>query len=351
MIWTMSNASIWLSKTVYSDLFPRPEVFGDQAILLCDAVLARKVPGFSSWSKRFPLTLELKAGEKLKSLAEYERILKTIYRSKLGRAGLKRSQLTIVACGGGSVGDFAGFLASTLLRGVRLVHIPSTWLAAIDSSHGGKTALNFSGFKNQIGTFYPAQQIYLVRSLLESQGQERAAEARGEAVKTAILGGPVLMRKVQKLAAHSESLWPILGDLIQIKRAIVSEDLDETRGVRTMLNLGHTTGHVFESALGLPHGLAVGEGVKFALRWSYYRKLLSDSGFETLMDFAEESLPDIETTKIPSARWKSLLSADKKLGPASEISFVLVKGPGKVQIERVSLDEVVREAKRQGYCR
>src|SRR5947209_3289382 len=115
------------SKVFYRDILPKASELGKHPVLLYDRVLARKVPGFASWSRRFPVRFEVRAGEELKSLGSFsEFILKLVDRT----AELPVGSLCIVAVGGGSVGDFAGFVASVFKRGVELVHIPSTWLSA-----------------------------------------------------------------------------------------------------------------------------------------------------------------------------------------------------------------------------
>ncbi len=119
----------------------------------------------AKWLKEFALVYPVSAGEDLKDISSFASHVKKIF--KLITPFSSRG-ICVVSLGGGSVGDFSGFLASVLKRGVPLVHVPSTLLAAVDSAHGGKTALNVSDFKNQIGTFYPADAILIVRSLFET---------------------------------------------------------------------------------------------------------------------------------------------------------------------------------------
>ena len=103
---------------------------------------------------------------------------------KFGRKGWK-----LVSFGGGSIGDLSGFVASIYKRGVPLIHIPTTWLSALDSAHGGKNALNFSKVKNLVGTYYFPEQVYIVKEILNQLPEEREREAYGEVLKMAIVGG------------------------------------------------------------------------------------------------------------------------------------------------------------------
>ncbi|MCX7978645.1 MAG: hypothetical protein N2578_06535, partial [Bdellovibrionaceae bacterium] len=134
-----------------------PHISGQGAVLIYDRHLDSICPGFI---RKFPLRYAVSGGEGLKDAARFfahmERLAKITAKADLPRP-------RIIAMGGGSVGDFSGFVASVWKRGTPLVHIPSTWLAAMDSAHGGKTALNLSGIKNQIGTFYSAESVHLIQ--------------------------------------------------------------------------------------------------------------------------------------------------------------------------------------------
>ena len=196
------------SRLIFQAGLPDPEKLGEYPVLIHDRVLAEKVPGFRSWSKRFPLRFAVTAGEELKSLASFSRFIEVL----IGKtARIPSNRLTIVAAGGGSVGDFAGFVASVFKRGVELVHIPSTWLAALDSAHGGKTALNVGGAKNQIGTFHPASRIYLVRRLLSAQSAARMHDAFAELAKIGLIDGRPWFDAMMRARLEGEALlWKFL---------------------------------------------------------------------------------------------------------------------------------------------
>jgi len=314
-----------------------PKLNGQHSVLLYDARLEKK---HGAWIRKFPMRIQLQSGEKLKALssfpAQMEKILALVQ-------DVGRQDLQVVAFGGGSVGDFAGFVASVLRRGVRLVQVPSTWLAAMDSAHGGKTALNVGLYKNQIGTFYPAETVYLVREVLLLQPPERTAEAAGEYYKTWFL-----TPRAAKLPAAdrltNQNLWGDLPRLVQTKWQVVRQDPYETKGRRILLNLGHTVGHVFEAALGLPHGVAVHMGLRFAIEWSKERGLWKSP------ELPEAQLPSAQTISqalrqiSQPAKW---LLRDKKLTHKNKIQFVFLRKPGYPVVQTVKLQELVNEWKRQ----
>ncbi|MBI4212007.1 MAG: hypothetical protein HY540_05155, partial [Deltaproteobacteria bacterium] len=217
--------------------------------------------------KTFPQCYPVTSGETLKAVEHFPKHIRSIL---MFTSEISRRDLTIICVGGGSVTDFGGFVASVLKRGVNLVHIPSTWLAAIDAAHGGKTALNVAGIKNQIGTFYPASKIFLVKEVLMAQPEPRANEALPELVKIAMIDGGVWAQKLleDEQTASSALIWKNLRHAIAAKQRIVAQDPYEKNGKREVLNLGHTVGHVYEAYYGMPHGEAIAHGLRFALKWS-----------------------------------------------------------------------------------
>lgn len=310
-------------------------------ILIFDEILTKKTDVKTRrWLNSYPLRYAVRAGESLKDHKSFPRHISKIV-SLVGR--LPRSEIRIVAVGGGSVGDFAGFAASVLKRGVPLIHIPSTWLAAIDSAHGGKNALNVDGLKNQVGTFYPAQDVWLVKSLLQSQETARAYEAWGEVLKMALLVGGKLFKQVSRASVDGEQIWQLLPILILAKNKIVARDPHETNGIRYLLNLGHTLGHAIESELKMAHGLAVMHGLSFSIHWSYKQKLLKEKEFHSIYPLLLNSQPIFK--RIKNA--KRYLSQDKKMSQRKKINFIFLKSPGHPVILPVKIQDILRELKRQ----
>ena len=303
--------------------------------------------------REYPFRYGVDSGEPLKDLAAFPMHVAEISRI----AGhLAARKMTVIAFGGGSVGDFAGFFASVYRRGVRLVHVPSTWLAAIDSSHGGKTALNVAGAKNQIGTFYQAEKVVLCRSILMAQPQERVEDAMGELGKIALIDGGKWVRSLEKSRLQGpELLWEFLEPAIESKLKIVRKDPREKEGLRQVLNLGHTVGHVFESAFGWSHGFSVAQGLFFAVDFSEKERDLdpedSDRAFHILSGVMHLQ-PEISKPKHPrlsSTRFRKLLLQDKKRSEKDEVTYVFLAGIGKVERKPMKVDRILREAQRQGW--
>jgi 3-dehydroquinate synthase len=322
----------------------------ENAILIFDQKLLKVSSEFKKWSSGFIYKYPVASGEELKDLKHF-----ALHAAQLFKIckDLSPRAMTVVSVGGGSVGDFSGFFASVYKRGVNLVHIPSTWLAAIDSSHGGKTALNVGGAKNQIGTFYPASEVILAKSLLMAQPSQRIEEAMGEFGKIALISGSAW---VKKLANSNEEdpaalLWKFLKPAIQAKLKVVDSDPLEQNGERQILNLGHTVGHVLESEFGWAHGRAVAQGLFFALEFSEHSGLLSEKANERAMKLLSESLglhPIFPKSKISVRRFVDLMLKDKKKSSQEHLTFIFLKAMGRPLRATLHVDELVLEAQRQG---
>lgn len=357
----------------------------DCTIVIFDRHLLTVSKEFSSWVKRFPRKYAVRSGEDLKDLAKF-----SSHAEKLQKLtdDISPRDLVVLAVGGGSVGDFAGFFASVFKRGVALVHMPSTWLAAIDSSHGGKTALNSNGKKNQFGTFYPADEVVLVRSLLFTNSPARVQDAMGELGKIALISGKDSgqgsgrvsgqgpahgfvngfaqeMSNVisKKQLQNNELIWKFLKPAIRAKQCVVAKDPCERQGHRQILNFGHTMGHVFEAEFGWSHGVAVGRGLIFALKFSLEKKLLSKKDFEFAMgflihqlgikdqEFAPRTALRMSENFVPRKRFFFLIGADKKKISKNSVTFIFLKKIGEPIRKNISIDALAVEAVRQGWLR
>lgn len=321
-----------------------------EAILIYDRRLEKQ---HGRWIRSFPSRIPVTAGEDLKSLSQAEVILERLLKLSAGRS---RREIRIYALGGGSVGDFAGFCASVLKRGVSFVQIPSTWLAAIDSAHGGKTALNVGGMKNQIGSFWPAQEVWLIEEILRKQPEERLHDAWGEIYKMGLIKGGPLWARVRRAAQSREearAVWALLPHLIAAKIQIVLKDPFELTHHRAVLNLGHTLGHVFEARSGFSHGRAVLYGLAFAVEWSRHQQLLK--GRWSGADWVEEarSLPHWPSQRELSAElrrvrtWGKDLRRDKKSENSDFLRFIFIDRPGRCEARRLPVDDVFVEIQRQ----
>ncbi len=209
------------------------------------------------------------AGEGAKTFAHFARLAEALV-----AAGLDR-QSAIIALGGGVVGDLAGFVAATLFRGIALVQVPTTVLAMVDSSIGGKTAINLEGGKNLVGAFWQPRLVLADPSVLDTLPVRERRAAFGELFKYALLDGEDLFTAVAGLRPETleatERLTEVIRRCAAVKSWIVSRDEREQTGERALLNLGHTVGHAIEAAAGygqLLHGEAVALGLIAACRVS-----------------------------------------------------------------------------------
>lgn len=345
------------SQIIYTKKLPKLGRFSDETVLLYDSILAKN-KDFKNWSKAFSYKIALKSGEGLKTIKSFDFVLNAITKLPVP----KSTKLTFLAVGGGSIGDFVGFMASVFLRGRRLILIPSTWLAAVDSSHGGKNGLNFLRTKNQIGSFYPAHKIYICQSLLRSQPEDRLIESLGEIIKIAILGDKKLFffleSKINGKAGsknkkiNASEIYQILAKVIALKYRIVNQDFFEKKGTRRLLNLGHTMGHVFESHFGWAHGISILLGLQFSARWSLHRGLLNSADFIKI-SILIESLELKENLNLAlkaiskKNKIKKLLSQDKKLVAKEQLEFIFIKKIGLCQRQKIKIEQIIDEVQRQ----
>lgn len=308
-------------------------------LLIYDEILKKK---YSQFIAKFPRKLSVQSGEALKDLHQFPQLMKTITEIL---SGVPKDEIEIVSFGGGSVGDFSGFVASIYKRGVPFHQIPSTWLAAIDSAHGGKNALNVGTVKNQLGTFYPANSVYLVRDVLTNISSERVLEVLGEFYKIGLIEGGKLWENMKKNPTlDPQILWKFLPKLIAAKMEVVKKDPFEKTGHRQILNFGHTVGHVLESANNLAHGTAVLYGLKFSYEFG---RRLGVSNKVTDLDWILPSKQDLKEQLKKVRHPETYLSADKKTTAHQKVHFIFMKTPGQMIRRPVSLDQLMEEWKRQ----
>jgi shikimate kinase/3-dehydroquinate synthase len=284
--------------------------------------------------------VQVPPGEASKSLATYG-----VLCERLVGAGLDRSS-TIVALGGGVVGDLAGFVAATLFRGIDVVHLPTTLVAMTDSAIGGKTAIDLLAGKNLVGAFWqPRRVIAHLPTLATLPPRERRA-GFGELWKYALLDGEDLWRQVAAHAAWAATTAPpppslaaVVERAATLKAAIVSRDERERRGERALLNLGHTLGHALETDAGgaLLHGEAVGLGLLAAARVSC-RLGLAGADLEPRVQgaLAATGLPvDLDARLTPAA--VARVAVDKKR-KGDALGFIACAAPGACRVVHVRPD-------------
>lgn len=292
-------------------------------------------------------TLTLEGGEHIKDLAHLGRVLDFCAEAGLSRRG------ALVSYGGGTVGDLTGLAASLFKRGVAVAHVPTTLLAQADSSVGGKTAINLTGGKNLAGTFHHPAAVFCDAGLLATVDDAEIASGLGEVLKTALIGGEEHVARLEAAAAAAlardgEALRALVRDCVEVKARVVGADPEE-RGLRRVLNLGHTFGHAIEHAAGygaVPHGVAVAVGLGLATDASV-RALGADAGLPARVRRLLERLglpPTLAALRRTSGAGDRLgpealaegLRHDKKAAVGAP-EFVLLRAPGDV-VPGVPLD-------------
>jgi 3-dehydroquinate synthase len=273
--------------------------------------------------------LRMPEGEEKKSLdtvsALYDRLV---------RLGFTRDD-AVLAFGGGTVGDTAGFVAATFLRGIAYAQMPTTLLAQIDSSIGGKVGVNHPRAKNLIGAIYRPSAVWIDPTLLATLPARDFRSGLFELVKYGFIGVPRLIRRMEQgsLHVHDPGLVDAIADGARRKLEVVREDELET-GLRRILNFGHTIGHGLEAAgdyRTLTHGEAVGWGMIGAILLGERRGRLSPSLAERLRIAVRRqgALPHLD--HLSTRRVMKAITKDKKIGPKG-LRFVLPTALGKVEI-------------------
>jgi 3-dehydroquinate synthase len=248
----------------------------------------------------------------------------------LGQNDFTRSD-AIVAVGGGSVTDVAGFVAATWLRGVRVVHIPTTLLGMVDAAVGGKTGINTAEGKNLVGAFHPPAGVLADLDTLLTLPPNELVSGLAEVVKCGFIADPTILELIesspeQAQNPHSPQLRELIERSISVKAQVVSEDLRES-GLREMLNYGHTLGHAIELAERYQwrHGAAVSVGMVFAAELARSVGRLDDATADRHRSILESlGLP----TTYSAGRWETLLDGirrDKK-NRGDQLRFVLLDG-------------------------
>ena len=283
------------------------------------------------------------AGEEHKTLDT----VKLLYR-KLIENGFDRNDM-LVALGGGVVGDLTGYAAATYLRGIEFIQVPTTLLSQVDSSIGGKTGVDFDGYKNMVGAFCQPKLVYMNITALNTLNDEQFFCGMGEILKHGLIKDADYYEWViEHMSEISERKSDVLKKMIsascEIKREVVEKDPTE-KGDRALLNFGHTIGHAIEKLMDFKmlHGQCVALGYVAAAYISYKRELLSAEEFFEIRDMnvgfnLPISFDGIDTNKI-----LEVTKSDKKM-EAGKIKFILLKGIGHAFIDKTVTDEEILDA-------
>jgi len=259
-------------------------------------------------------THELPQGETSKSANEYLNLLEKLAKLKFDRSDL------MIALGGGMVGDITGFTAASYLRGIDFIQIPTSLLAQVDSSVGGKTAINIERGKNLVGAFYNPKLVLISTSFLETLPNNQFRSGLGEIVKYSLLGNKKIRSILENNFKEIQKRDPIVmenlvSESIKTKAKIVTKD-EKENGIRAILNLGHTFGHAieaFKKYKGITHGQAVVYGIQIIARISYLEGLIDQSKYKDLDNTIHSLELDTDFQKFKYQDLKKFIMNDKKV--------------------------------------
>ena len=282
--------------------------------------------GFRALSFVFP------HGEKSKSIKVYTELLEFLLENRFTRSDC------LAALGGGVVGDLTGFAAATYQRGIRFIQIPTTLLAMVDSSVGGKTAVNLEHGKNQVGAFYQPSMVICDPDTLKTLPQEQFLCGCGEVIKYAVFGSGEFFDKL-KSQDVSAQLEYVITKSVEMKRDVVAQDERDT-GARMILNLGHTVGHAIEACSNFEvlHGQGVAIGTAVISRAANKMGYLSDNDLDKILSLIKQYGLPTETDFSAEELYSAAL-ADKK-ADSDSIAIVVPTEIGHAELKRIPKTEL-----------
>lgn len=312
------------------------KVPGKTAVLVTDANVASlyldaaarslQGAGLQTFSFVFP------AGERSKTAGTYLELVEFLAKRHVTRSDV------LVALGGGVAGDLTGFAAATYLRGVHLVQVPTTLLAAVDSSVGGKTAIDLESGKNLVGAFYQPDLVVCDPDTLQSLPPDQFSGGAAEVIKYGMLGSPTLLQMLEQKPIGRQ-LEEVISLCVELKRDVVLDDEFDT-GRRQLLNLGHTVGHAIESCSGyaVSHGRAVAAGMAIVTRAAASKGVCPPQCLELLQKLlALYDLPQ-NTDFTAQQLYEKCLSDKKRSG--GTITLVVPTQLGKSELFPMAVEQL-----------
>ena len=269
-------------------------------------------------------TLELDNGERSKSFSSFKKIIDKLFELRFDRSDV------LIAFGGGVVGDITGFSASTFLRGIKYIQIPTTLLAQVDSSVGGKTAINVPQGKNLVGAFYNPSLVLISTEFLNTLPESEYKSGLGEVIKYAFIGNKKLKNIIEKnpekiIKRESSILQTIIEESIKTKSKIVTKDEKES-GIRAILNFGHTFGHAIEAKnnyKNITHGAAITLGMIIASKVSFFEGHITKYQLDNIINMVSSLNLDISHEKYTYSDLKKFMSTDKKVSDG-KLNLILI---------------------------
>ncbi len=290
----------------------------------------------------------LKDGEQEKNYKNYLKII-----DKAIKLGLTRKDV-MIALGGGVVGDITGFAASTYMRGIDYIQVPTTLLSAVDSSVGGKTAIDLNDAKNIIGTFHQPKAVFINTNFLDTLDERQFLSGLGEVLKYAFIeencGYGMALHLFEFLTLgcdkvlHKDSMTIIrlIEYCLNLKTAVVNQDEKEI-GLRKVLNFGHTLAHALETITKYrqyTHGEAVIYGIFFILKWAYQHEYITYSYYRLSVELLEKYGFKPLVIKFPAKKLVEIMKKDKKAS-GEKITFIIPYANKKVKEIKLTPQEVI----------
>ncbi len=269
-------------------------------------------------------TYVLKKGETSKSFNSYQKILNELVKLKFDRSDC------LIAFGGGMVGDITGFVASSYLRGIKFIQIPTTLLAQVDSSVGGKTGINLPQGKNLVGAFYNPKAVFVSTHFLNTLSMNEYKSGLGEVVKYALIGNiklkGIIEKNTEKIINKNESILKVLiEESIKTKSKIVTKDEKES-GIRAILNFGHTFGHAieaFNNYKNITHGAAITLGMIIATKLSFYEGHIKSYQLDNVVNMIDSLGLNSDHSKYSYSKLKKYIASDKKVSNG-KLNLILI---------------------------
>lgn len=291
-----------------------------------------KIINFQEMDNKRVIVWKAPDGEKVKNIKEYESCMEYFLDKGIHR------KAHLIAFGGGATSDFAGFVASTLLRGIKWSVIPTTLLSMVDAAIGGKVAINSKLAKNLIGSFHVPTNIWMCHKFLETLNSDETLSGKGEIIKYALID-----KNIFQLIQNESPLDKIIEACANYKLELTEKDIKE-EGIRKTLNYGHTFGHALEKIYNLPHGVAVMWGMAVIDTIYNNGQLIPKmKELRAKLGMPSEKSPWINR-EFPVDKVLEFIKKDKKVVSNVEIDIVNISQVGNVKIEKINLDKVSQDA-------
>lgn len=330
----INSQPVFIGENIIKDLpkFLKEKSLADDYALITDDKTAKlfgqKVLNLLKKSGLNIKLFSFSSGEKSKSIETV-----TALASQMLAANFDRRDC-VIALGGGVVGDLAGFLASIYMRGIPVIQIPTTLLAMVDASVGGKTGVDLANGKNLLGTFHQPKAVFIDTNFLKTLPEKQIRNGLAEIIKCGVIKDKKLFEYIEKnlqkiLKLEQKTLIKIIAQSLRVKKEVVEKD-EKEKGIRMILNYGHTYGHALEktSNYTLLHGFAISIGMVLANKMAVEKHLMSEKDAERIKKLLINAGLPVATMHKPTL--SDLKNDKKRIG--NQISFILPKKIGEVII-------------------